>query len=103
MFHRAVAPVAAAVSRIASEMESMFQTRCLRHVESLLRVNFCAVWEEASPEAITARSAIRTRLGTAVLQAQSALSRLLKSQGGRQMAAADMVGMDGELEDVTEL
>ena len=72
-----------AVSGMAKEMQQMFQKHCLDHVAGQLRVNFCSgiyilyilshhvtsdmclcalVWEEASPEALAARTAMRSRL-----------------------------------------
>jgi len=107
MFHEAVAPVTQAVSGMAQEMKAMLTAHCLDQVETQLRVNYCSVWEEATPAALQARQVMQGRLRAAVTQAKGALNRLLQSQGlppamFRVSKAGDDDDDDEELVDVTE-
>jgi len=107
MFDAAVAPVTNSVKGMSGEMRKMFQDRCLNSVESQLRINYCSIWEEATPEARKVRENMRVKLTTAMTSAQGALTRLLQSQGVKPKPAVrgfdDDADDDDELVDMTEV
>jgi hypothetical protein len=104
MFASAVAPVAEAIKSLIGGMRAIFRERSLDHVEGALRVNYCGIWEAATPQARKARAAIRERLAKAVSEAKGALTRLVRSQGAKAPVPAEGEAgeSDDELVDVTE-